>query len=134
MARHYHVAAASVALDCSAKWLDNLLSRRDIPGVARERQGIARRLSSDALLRLAVVRILVRDLEMAIPMAISLANRLCDEGEGRHMLPSGLAIQLDLARLRRELELRLFAADVSVPPRRGRPPLRASTQPPRSSS
>jgi len=125
MARHYHVAAASVALECSPKWLDNLLSRNAIPGVARERQGVSRRVSAEALVRLAVIRTLIEDLAIATPAAIALSERLCSDEGGSCVLPSGLSIQVDLARVRRELDRRLLdSSEIAPPPRRGRPPQR----------
>jgi hypothetical protein len=127
VARSYHAAAASLALGCDPKWLDNLLSRYAVEGVTRERQGVARRVSSDALVRLAIVRALVEDLSLGTPTAIMLAQTLCDEQTGICILPSGLSIQIDLTRVRRDIERRLLAApELTAPPPRGRPPSRAA--------
>jgi len=126
MPRSYHVAAASVALGCEPKWLDNILSRYRVHGVTRERQGIARQVSADALLRLAVARALVHDLAVPIPQAIALGHQLADAPTGDCVLPSGLVLRVDVTRVRREIDRRLLeSAELSVPPRRGRPPAKA---------
>ena len=54
MPRGYTVATAALALSVSSKWLDNVLSHNRVAGVLQTRQGVARRLSVDGLLIVAL--------------------------------------------------------------------------------
>lgn len=125
MARSYHLAAARLAIECDAKWLDNLLSLHSLPGVTSERRGVARRLSAGGVLHAALVHQLVSDLGLAVRDAVSIAIRLLVTPGGRILLPGGTALEVDVATLEHRVEARLAdAAEVELPPRRGRPPKR----------
>src|SRR5438874_2007471 len=65
MARYYHLDIAAVAAQADHKWVDNLLSRFDIPGVGSAHQGVARRISTTGVYHIALARLINR--EMAIP-------------------------------------------------------------------
>ena len=119
--RAYTVATAAVTLNVPSKWLDNVLSQNDIPGVVRVRQGVARRLTPKAILMLDLAIHLTRGLDASVPSAIELATTL--SSEGRIRLSSGLTITADLALLEAELSERLaHAVEIAPSPRRGRPP------------
>ena len=123
MARSYHVDIARHVADSDAKWLDNLLSRFEIPGVAGGRQGQARRLSSDGVVRVALIRRLVLDLGLATADAVIVAGQLLGSAEGTVERSPGLELRLDRPRLEREIERAISdAVETVVPARRGRPP------------
>jgi hypothetical protein len=130
MARAYTVGTAALALDVSAKWLDNVLSHFPVPGVLQERQGIPRRVSLEGMLELAVTLILIDDLKIPIRTALGVARDIAQMG-GQHQTASGLSIGLDLSTIRAGLEARLAqAVEIAPLPRRGRPP-KPKTTPPR---
>ncbi len=122
--RAYTVAATAIALGVSKKWVDNVLSHHRIPGVLQKRQGITRRVTPEALLRLELVGILTTTLDIPILRALDLANRLISE-EGRGIeLPESPYVRFsaDLPAVAAELDLRLeHALEISPSPRRGRP-------------
>lgn len=122
MARAYTVGAVALALDVTAKWIDNVLSHHTVRGVAQERQGVSRKVTLEGLLQLALAIILIEDLEIPTSSALSLANTLTDSG-GSVKTPAGISIDLDLAAIRARLETRLAqAVEIAPVPRRGRPP------------
>ena len=72
--RSYHVATVAVALECPTKWVDNILSRHELPGVTRERQGISRRVSFEGLVHLGLVQALTADLGLPFAAAVRFAK------------------------------------------------------------
>lgn len=122
MARAYTLATAALTLEIPAKWLDNTLSHIRVPGVHQERQGIARRISVDGMLILAVAALLINELGVSLAAAIEIAQRLAGNGGG-YTSPGGVEIRLDLQRLRSAMLERLEnAVEIAPVPRRGRPP------------
>src|SRR5690348_15313538 len=126
MARHYHLEIAAFVADADPKWVDNLLSRFDVPGVEAAKQGIARRISISGIQHIALVRRLTIDLSIAADLAVALARKFLATDADRLQLSAMLSLDLDLARFRREIDQRLAQAVESIlPPRRGRPPARS---------
>ena len=122
MARAYTVATAAFALKTSAKWVDNALSHHRVAGVVQERQGVARRLTLEALLILALTLVFLRDSGSTLSHAISLAQRLIASG-GTITLSHGLKVELDLEAFKDHMLTNLeYAVEVAPLPRRGRPP------------
>lgn len=122
MARAYTVATAALALGVPVKWLDNVLSHNRVAGVARERQGISRRLTVEGLVVLALAFLLIRELGLPMPKAIVVAEGLA-KNEGRHIAQQGLSLALDLPSFRVRLLERLEnAVEIAPVPKRGRPP------------
>lgn len=121
MPRAYTVATAALALDVPAKWVDNILSHYIVPGVAQERQGIARKLTVDGLLVLALTTSLIQELGAPALKAIAIAEQLL-RNEGRYTSPRGFSLILDLSTFRTSLLERLEnAVEMAPVPRRGRP-------------
>lgn len=122
--RAYTVAATAVALGVSSKWVDNVLSHHQVPGVHQARQGIARRVTPTALLILDIALGLVRSLGLPLPQALETARLLID-ARGRGVSLSGTAsiqIRADVEALTEDLNVRLErAVEMSPTPRRGRP-------------
>ena len=122
MARLYHVDIARHVTSASHKWVDNLLSHFDIPGVEGGRRGFARRISADGISHIALIRRLTEDLHLGVADAVTLAHRLMHA----HSLPvsvgGGLEVRLDLNEFRTKVE-RAIADGVEsvIPARRGRP-------------
>lgn len=121
--RTYHLAAAALAIEAPAKWLDNLISQHQIPGVRRERRGVSRRISPDGLLHAALVRRLSADVGLPVGRAVVVARELVS-ADGTLSFDR-FALSVDLRDLRQLLELRLReVVETTVPARRGRPPRR----------
>jgi hypothetical protein len=107
------------------KWLDNLLSHHDLPGIERGRQGKDRRISDTGLLAVEIVRLL--NYELAVPMAratelaaTALGTR--DRERSTVTTPSGVAVVLPLADIERVLRVRIIdAVETVAEVRRGRP-------------
>ena len=125
MARHYHVDIAAYVADADRKWVDNLLSHFDVPGVDAAKQGVARRISASGVHHIALIRRLVVDLAVSIDRAVALAHALLTTDATHVALSEVLALHLDRDRFRRETDRRLSdAVESIVPARRGRPPTR----------
>jgi hypothetical protein len=122
MPRAYTIATAALTLRVPIKWLDNTLSHIRVAGVHQERQGVARRLSIDALLVLAIATMLINDLEIPLAGAIAIAAALAGN-DGQYTSPEGLTLRLDLEKVRADLLERLEnAVEIAPTPTRGRPP------------
>ena len=123
MARAYTIAAAALALGTSTKWLDNVLSHYQVPGVAQERQGVSRRLTVEGLLVLSLAVLLIQELGLPTPRAIQLGEDLA-KNDGRYVASQGLNVGIDLTSFRSQLlESLENAVEIAPAPRRGRPPL-----------
>lgn len=125
MARYYHIDIARHASDADAKWADNLLSKFDIPGVDRARQGVSRRVSVHGIYHVALIRRLTTELRMPTDIAVAIAGQLLVT-DARHVpLGDGVEIRLDRAAFVRDIDARIAEAVESVvPARRGRPAAR----------
>jgi len=122
MPRAYTVATAALALGMPTKWVDNVLSHNKIAGIRHGRQGIARRLSIEGILTLALTALLVHELGISTSKAIAIAVGVV-EADGRHPCGGGLVVEINLATFQSRLLERLEnAVEVAPVPRRGRPP------------
>ena len=119
--RGYTVATVALALDVPVKWIDNTLSHHRVPGVVQARQGIPRRLTSEAVVVLETALRLIRSLEIPTARALRIAHELAATGESRHS--TGMCeVWLDIAQVRTAMSSRLaYAVEISPVPRRGRP-------------
>ncbi|MBA3644714.1 MAG: hypothetical protein H0W63_00910 [Gemmatimonadaceae bacterium] len=124
MARGYTVATIALALDISAKWVDNVLSHQTIPGVTQSRQGVPRRISFEGAFVLWVVSRLSESLRIPADLAVSGAQALAQTGSWE--AGAWLTVSLDLATAMNELQSRLaYAVEAAPMPKRGRPPAKA---------
>jgi len=122
--RAYTVAATAVTLGVSKKWVDNVLSHHQVPGVLQEKQGIIRRVTPAGLLTLEIAASLVRALSLPIAQALEIAARLIAARGTEIRLPDALSIRInaDVKTITHELNTRLEKAiEISPTPRRGRP-------------
>jgi len=122
MARAYTIATAALALEVPVKWLDNAVSHFRVVGVRQERQGVSRRLSIDALLRLSLADLLSSDLGLSLARALEISEQMVSS-DGRFTSSQGLQLSVDLPALLESLLERLErAVEIAPLPRRGRPP------------
>jgi len=122
MPRAYTVATAALAIGMTSKWVDNVLSHNKLIGIRQDRQGVARRLSIEGLLVLALTAVLIKELGLSTAKAIVVAEGIVTGG-GRYSAAPGLSIELDLTAFRSGLLEQLeHAVEVAPIPRRGRPP------------
>jgi len=122
MPRVYTIGTAALTLGVPIKWLDNTLSHIKVRGVIQARQGVARRISIDGMLILAIATLLINEIGIPLGTAIEIAERLADN-QGEHSSAQGVAIRLDLEKLRSTVLERLEnAVEIAPAPRRGRPP------------
>lgn len=122
MPRAYTVATAALALGMPVKWVDNILSHNKVLGIHQERQGIARRLSIEGLLNLAITALLIDELGLSTAKAIIVAEGIL-KSSGRYLTRQGLILEIDLPAFKASLIERLESAvEIAPIPRRGRPP------------
>lgn len=124
--RSYNSKTVALALRVSPKWVDNLLSHHDLPGIERGRQGIERRISDSGLLAIEIVRLLNDDLAVSIARATEIAISALQAraaGQSTITTPSGAAVVLSLVDIEQRLRHRMVEAVETVAERRrGRPP------------
>ncbi len=124
MARGYTVATVALALEVSAKWVDNVLSHQTIPGVTQSRQGVPRRISFEGAFVLGVLSTLSESLRIPADLAVSGAQALAQSGSWAAGV--GLTVRLDLPAALNEMRSRLaYAVEAAPVPKRGRPPAKA---------
>ena len=125
MARSYGARITALITGVQTKWLDNLLSRHELPGVSRGRQGVARRISDPGLLAVELCRILNLELGVSLAQAAEIATqclRSSSDVELRYATPSGLLLSLSLPAARDRLRARTTEAiEMVADTRRGRP-------------
>ena len=112
-----------------AKWIDNILSHHELPGIERTRQGVERRISDDGLLAIEIIRILSREAGLTIPSAALIVTRAIGRRQGslvRVELAPGIELRIDASHIEQRLRERLADA-IDAAPRvaRGRPPKHA---------
>ena len=111
MARSYSVRLAALTTGVDSKWIDNLVSRHDLPGISRLRRGVERRISDDGLLAIELVRILNLELGVSTTAAVSIAaTMMAPHTGGQFRTASGLTVQLPLGELEARLRARLGEA------------------------
>jgi len=123
MARHYHVDIAVFAAQADRKWVDNLLSHFDVPGVEAAKQGVARRVSAHGVYHVALTRRLAEEAGMSVATALSVARQLLTTDANHVALGPGLELRIDRQLFQRGVdELIAEGVEAIVPRRRGRPP------------
>jgi len=121
----YNTATAATAIGVSSKWLDNLLSHNDIPGVQSESQGVPRRLSLAAVAHIALTKDLVDLLNVPVSTAVRIAADMLADPDGKSLGGSSIRLTMNLDEFRAGV-LASLARAVELAPtrRRGRPPKR----------
>jgi hypothetical protein len=122
MARLYHVDIARHAAAADHKWVDNLLSHYELPGVEGGRRGSPRRISVDGIRHIALVRLLTHELDLSVKSAVRLAARLLVANSAPVGFEGGLELRLDLESFLSIVQALIADGVESVTPaRRGRP-------------
>lgn len=124
----YDLATTAFAVGAPRKWLDNLTSHHDLPGVQASKRGVSRAFSFEAVVLVSFIRALTNDLGVPVWRAVELAIAINGDPAGRLALADGIAVSVDTDALARQVQRHLLEAAESVPRiRRGRP--RNSTPP-----
>jgi hypothetical protein len=124
MTRSYHVEIARFAADADQKWVDNLLSRFDVPGVDSSKQGLSRRISETGVYHIALIRVLTAELAVSTARAVLLAGQLLTDPAAL-VVADDLELIFDRPSFERRIDARVADAVESIAPaRRGRPPKR----------
>jgi hypothetical protein len=102
-----------------------LLSHFGISGVTRARQGVAREVSHQGLVRIEVIRALNDELGIPIARAVQIAESIGStdvDVSTAYTLPSGFRLSMPVAEIERRLREQLVdAIDTVAHVRRGRP-------------
>jgi|ERR1043166_2877873 hypothetical protein len=124
--RSYHPATVALAIRRDQRWIDNVLSRHHVLGVESEGRGVARRLSLEAAVRLAIIGTLEAAFGAPIQRAVDVTNQLGPEDKQVHPAP-GIVLTVDFDGLALSVERSLYEVmQHHVPPRRGRPPAKGA--------
>ena len=125
MARSYSVRIAAVALGVPAKWVDNVLSQHDIPGVTSSRQGVERSISDLGIRVLEIVRIGSHERGIPVSRSVEIAVAATAASDARFVTESGAELRFAIETIDRRLRERLVDA-IEATPRlaRGRPSMR----------
>ena len=119
--RAYTVATAAVALNVDAKWVDNVLSHHAVAGVSQSRQGIARRLTAEAVCVLELALRLTRGFGIPVRSALGISQTLL-EGGAASVAIDDCDLRVDGGAIRASIAVRLAeAVEIAPVPRRGRP-------------
>ena len=124
MQRVYDVRTAALATGTTAKWVDNLLSHHQLPGVAQGRQGVQRQLSDIGLVAIELTRLLHERAAIPVWKAAQLAvTCLAIERDIAHItIGDDVTLVVDIASVQRRLHHAVVAAmEATVRVRRGRP-------------
>ena len=121
--RGYTVRAVAVTLGVPVKWVDNVLSHHRVSGVSGGRQGVARRLSTQAVLILEIALRLINALGLPLPKALEFAARLVSTRSGKLTLADQISLLADVDVIAGQVTDSLAqAVEIAPSPRRGRPP------------
>jgi hypothetical protein len=120
--RLYSVALTALAIDAPQKWTDNLIAHHDIPDVRSRSRGVARGVSWQGLVRIALIRELHIALGCGVREAVALSDILLRAPSGRLAIGRWSSLGFERSALEQDLQRRLAEALESAPrPRRGRP-------------
>ena len=125
MPASYHIDIAGYAANADRKWVDNLLSHFEVPGVEQGRRGSARRVTQAGLYHIALVRVIARELGSPLRTSVALAATLMRTESPELPVMGTLVFKFDRDGFQREVDARVAeAVEAIVPARRGRPPAR----------
>ena len=126
LSRLYSARVIAFALRVPLKWVDNLLSHYELPGITRSRQGVARRITDEGLLAIEGTRLLTTELGVPLAHAAEIAAAAVQSRQDAHMrflTASGVVVVFPVGDIERRLHERVVDAVEGVAPiRRGRPP------------
>jgi hypothetical protein len=124
----YDLSAAAYATDFDLKQLDNLLSRNSLPGVEKQRRGVARRLTPDTIMVIRLAKELADALRTSVGAMLAVAYEIERTKSDEVQLGSYLALRIDRAALKASTLSRLDSAVEIIGRRpRGRPSRQRTT-------
>jgi hypothetical protein len=122
----YHVDIAGFVAGADRKWIDNLLSHFQLPGIEQGRRGSARRVTQTGLYHIALVRSIAQELGAPLKVSVAMAMALMRAHSSELPIFDALTLRLDRDRFQRAVDARVAeAVEAIVPARRGRPPTAA---------
>lgn len=125
MRRSYDVRLVALTIGATLKWVDNLLSQHELPGVTRGRQGVQRRITDEGLLAIELTRMLTVEARIPVGRAIEIARaaiRSRLEADMQVRLAGDLTFVFQAPAIEQRLRRRLAEAiESSARVRRGRP-------------
>jgi hypothetical protein len=129
VARSYSTRLVALTTGADPRWLDNLLSRHELPGVSKRQRGVERRITDAGVLSVELVRILNLELGVSVEAAVAIARDVSQQrgAAAEIRTASGLALVFPLEAIQQRLRTRLGEATefiARVP--RGRPRLSGS--------
>ncbi len=126
MPASYHVDIAGYAAQVDRKWVDNVLSHFQLPGVEQGRRGSARRVTQAGVYHIALVRMIAQELGVPLKTSVALATALMRNDAPEVHIAGSLTLRFDRERFQHRVDERVAeAVEAIVPARRGRPPARA---------
>lgn len=129
--RAYTVTTTALALGVDHKWLDNLISHHDVPGIARVQRGVRRRIPPRSVATIAVIHALHTTLSVPVHRAVDIAIDIMASSNGEQQLTAFMDLRIDRGTLIDEVTRRLDEAAefAAVPPRGRRPRGRSGSGP-----
>jgi hypothetical protein len=122
MSRFYHIDIARHAAGSDTKWLDNLLSHFQVPGVDGGTPGAARRITTGGVYHIVLIRLLARDLGLGVADAVALASRILSSNGASFAISSELELRFNRSAFAQRVDRAIAdAVESVVPARRGRP-------------
>jgi hypothetical protein len=115
--RTYTVKLAALTVHAPYRWVDTLLSRHPLPGVAKTRQGIERRVTDEGLLAIELCRMLNLELGVSLEASSHIARDALaarSDDAAVHMTASGLSLTFPIRNIERRLRDSLADAIESI--------------------
>jgi hypothetical protein len=125
LARTYSARLVALTLGVPTKWVDNLLSHHEVPGVSRVRQGVERRITDVGFLAIEATRLLATELGVPLASAVAIARAAVvarSKTGMRFVTMSDVVVSFPVEAIEQGLRERVVAAVESLGRRpRGRP-------------
>ena len=102
--RLYSVALTALAIDAPQKWTDNLIAHHDIPDVRSRSRGVARGVSWQGLVRIALIRELHVALGCGVREAVALSDILLRAPSGRLTIGRWSSLGFERGALEQDLQ------------------------------
>ena len=118
----YDLKTVAFVVGCDVKWIDNLTSHADVPGVTSIGRGVGREFTLEGVVASRVIWSLNRDLSISLWRAVEIATELLHAHTGSFAASSSLSLSIDVAQIERAVHERLLHAAESVPRTKRGPP------------
>lgn len=118
----YDLRTAAFVVGCDAKWIDNLASHADVPGVLSTRRGVGREFTFDGIVASRVIWLLNQDFKISLWRAVEIAVEVLQAPGKAFPVSSGISLSIDRATIEWLVNERLLHAAESVPRMKRGPP------------